>query len=103
MDPDTETKTLNNFVAYRNHIYYSARSFWKQVELEWEGWLRKENLSISQYIILDLLMNSDELTVSEISEIGAMHISTALNFCKRLIIDGYVTSKKNPLIGELHI
>jgi MarR family transcriptional regulator, protease production regulatory protein HPr len=92
-------KTSQNYscmdgLLFNLKLMQLSKALWRAIENDWEQWLKSYNLNINEYHILCLASDLSEVSVSEMSKLGAMHISTVFNFSKKLKEQGYIQLSK---------
>lgn len=91
----TPHKIGNKEQYYRQYIYHLGKAFWKAIEDDWDNLLKYTNLSIHEYTILTFLNANGNLTISELAQLGLMHISTAQNASHKLQKSDYLALQKS--------
>lgn len=80
---------------YQKQIFWLSKAMWYFTEQQWLKYLKEKRLTINQYSILFILAKKKTYTITEISQLGSMHISTALNHSNKLGERGYLTLEKD--------
>ncbi|ARJ50099.1 HTH-type transcriptional regulator Hpr [Staphylococcus lutrae] len=71
-------------MLYTHKIAMLSKVIWKNAESDWQGWLKRSDITMNEHLILLTLYAFERATISDISKYGVMHVSTAFNFAKRL-------------------
>ncbi|KUP31313.1 transcriptional regulator Hpr [Bacillus halotolerans] len=71
-----------------------SKALWKSIEKDWQQWLKPYDLNINEHHILWIAYQLNGASISEIAKFGVMHVSTALNFSKKLEERGYLRFSK---------
>jgi MarR family transcriptional regulator, protease production regulatory protein HPr len=61
-----------------------SKALWKVIENDLHQWIKPFNMNINEYHILWIGYHLNSSSISEIAELGVMHVSTAFNFSKKL-------------------
>ncbi|WP_238378769.1 HTH-type transcriptional regulator Hpr [Halalkalibacillus sediminis] len=71
-----------------------TKAIWKTIEKDWQRWVKPFDLNINEHHILWIAYHLHGAKISEISQFGIMHVSTAFNFSKKLEQRGLLTFSK---------
>ncbi|QSX23702.1 HTH-type transcriptional regulator Hpr [Priestia megaterium] len=89
--------TFKDASLYSLKLMQLSKLLWRAVEKDWEQWVKPYGLNINEHHILCIANNLPNVCITELAEVGAMHITTAFNFSKRLEQKGYLQIFKNKL------
>ncbi|MGY3778968.1 transcriptional regulator, SarA/Rot family [Isobaculum melis] len=95
MATNEESMTKLALFQKQQNIFRIAKAFWFSVEQDWHQQLKDFDLTINEYMILVVLFEENHLTISEIAAQGFMHISTAMNLCRRMAQKELLFLEKN--------
>lgn len=95
MATNEELMKDNELFQKQQNIFQIAKAFWFSVEQDWHQQLKDFDLTINEYMILAVLSEENHLTISEIAAQGFMHISTAMNLCRRMAQKDLLFLEKN--------
>ncbi|WP_035512597.1 HTH-type transcriptional regulator Hpr [Halalkalibacillus halophilus] len=84
MDKDKDTYSLQEAILYSHKMAQLSKAIWKQIEKDWQEWVKPFGLNLNEHHILWICYHLDGASISEISKFGVMHVSTAFNFSKKL-------------------
>ncbi|NIK12661.1 HTH-type transcriptional regulator Hpr [Alkalibacillus sp. S2W] len=76
--------SLQEAILYSHKMAQLTKAVWKQIEKDWQNWVKPFDLNLNEHHILWICYHLDGASISEISKFGIMHVSTAFNFSKKL-------------------
>ncbi|MBE2978060.1 HTH-type transcriptional regulator Hpr [Priestia megaterium] len=100
----SEDYTLKEATLFSLQLMQLSKIFWRRIENDWENLLKPFGININEHQILSMAYSSPYISITELAELGSMHITTAFNFSKKLKQKGYLriiknkTKKKNTCI-----
>lgn len=71
-------------LIFNQRVAQLSKALWKVIEDDLQQWIKPFNLNINEYHILWIGYHLNGSNISEIAELGVMHVSTAFNFSKKL-------------------
>jgi len=86
--------TIKDASLFGLKLMQVSKAIWRAAEDDWEQWVKPYGLNVNEHHILCLASNTGEISMSELANLGAMHISTAFNFSKKLENQGYLHLSK---------
>ncbi len=81
-------------MLYSYKLAVLSKAMWKSVEKDWQNWIKPFNLNLNEHHILWIADQFNGASISDIASYGAMHVSTAFNFSKKLEKRGLLTFSK---------
>lgn len=87
--------------GYYHYLYLMSKAFLGIMEQEVKDFSEKNNLSTIEYQILKIVDVTKQITVTDLSRLGTMHVSTAMNNVKKLAKRGYVSLEKYQQDGRV--
>ncbi|MGY3778534.1 MarR family winged helix-turn-helix transcriptional regulator [Isobaculum melis] len=82
-------------VSHFHYLYYLSKVFGRILETDFEEICHENGITSKIYDVLTVLKQKQTCSVSEIAQLGLMHISSAMNNCKSLEKDGLVKLMKD--------
>ena len=79
-----EIYSMKEALIFSQRLAQLSKALWKVIENDLERWIKPFNLNINEYHILWISYYLNGSSISEIAELGVMHVSTAFNFSKKL-------------------
>ncbi|KGP71396.1 HTH-type transcriptional regulator Hpr [Pontibacillus yanchengensis] len=76
--------SLKEAILFSHRMTQLSKALWKSIEKDWRAWVKPHGLNINEHHILWILYEKDGTTISDLSNQGAMHVSTAFNFSRKL-------------------
>ncbi|MEH7083528.1 HTH-type transcriptional regulator Hpr [Neobacillus drentensis] len=89
-----ESYSMKEALIFCQRVAQLSKALWKVVENDLQQWIKPFNLNINEYHILLVGYHLNGASISEIAELGVMHVSTAFNFSKKLEERGLLQSLK---------
>ncbi|WP_051633619.1 HTH-type transcriptional regulator Hpr [Bacillus sp. UNC41MFS5] len=86
--------SMKEALIFNQRVAQLSKALWKVIENDLQQWLKPFNLNINEYHILWVGYHLHGASISEIAELGVMHVSTAFNFSKKLEERGLLLSLK---------
>src|SRR3954469_2038037 len=75
---------MKEALIFSQRVAQLSKALWKVIENDLQRWIKPFNLNINEYHILWISYYLNGSSISEIAELGVMHVSTAFNFSKKL-------------------
>lgn len=91
----SEDYTLKEATLFSLQLMQLSKIIWRTIENDWENLLKPFGININEHQILSMAYSSPYISITELAELGSMHITTAFNFSKRLKQKGYLRLIKN--------
>lgn len=88
-------KRNSHEVNHFHYLYYLSKVFGQILERDFEEICRENGITAKIYDVLTVLQQKKLCSVSEIAQLGLMHISSAMNNCKALEQKGMVKLMKD--------
>ncbi|TWD87930.1 MarR family protease production transcriptional regulator HPr [Neobacillus bataviensis] len=79
-----EIYSMKEALIFSQRVAQLSKALWKVIENDIQRWIKPFNLNINEYHILWISYYLNGSSISEIAELGVMHVSTAFNFSKKL-------------------
>ena len=76
--------SMKEALIFSQRVAQLSKALWKVIENDLQRWIKPFNLNINEYHILWISYYLNGSSISEIAELGVMHVSTAFNFSKKL-------------------
>jgi MarR family protease production transcriptional regulator HPr len=75
--------TIKDASLFGFKLMQVSKAIWRAAEDDWEQWVKPYGLNVNEHHILCLASNTGEISMSELANLGAMHISTKAenNYC----------------------
>ena len=94
MEKDHASISNKEALMFSYKVGQLSKALWKVVEKDWQNWIKPFGLNINEHHILWITYHMENASISDIAKFGAMHVSTAFNFSKKLEQRGYLTFSK---------
>lgn len=91
----SEDYTLKEATLFSLQLMQLSKIIWRTIENDWENLLKPFGININEHQILFTAYSSPYISITELAELGSMHITTAFNFSKKLKQKGYLRIIKN--------
>lgn len=82
-------------ISHFHYLYYLSKVFGRILENDFEEICHENGITSKIYDVLTVLQQKQVCSVSEIAQLGLMHISSAMNNCKALEKKGLVKLMKD--------
>lgn len=86
---------MEEAILFSHRMTQLSKALWKAIEKDWRAWVKPHGLNINEHHILWILYEKNGTTISDLSNHGAMHVSTAFNFSKKLEERELISFSKN--------
>lgn len=82
-------------VYFRHRTYQLSKALWKMVEKDWSAWIESAGLTINEHHILISVYQHGKMKLTDLAAFGMMHVSTAVNYSKKLELAGLIQFEKD--------
>lgn len=92
---ELEKNSYAENVRFRHRTYQISKALWKMVEKDWSTWVESAGLTINEHHILLSAYLHGKMKLTDLSIYGMMHVSTAVNYSRKLELAGLIHFEKD--------
>ena len=84
MNMNDKLYSIKEAMIFSQRIAQLSKALWKTIEKDWQQWIKPYDLNINEHHILWISYHLKGASISDVAKFGVMHVSTAINFSKKL-------------------